>query len=44
MRQQRNYQSPCKRTKCPYYGTYYTKCQTCDWNRNSVWTETKKGK
>lgn len=35
---------PCKRKKCPYYSTYYSNCDKCDWNPDGVWTEYKKHK
>lgn len=32
---------PCKRKNCPFYSEITKKCQSCDWNPNSVWTEKK---
>lgn len=29
----------CKRKKCPYYNKTTNKCQSCEWNPDSVWVE-----
>ena len=31
----------CKRKNCPYYNEITRKCESCEWNRNSTWTEIK---
>lgn len=33
--------NPCKRKKCPYYNEITKKCEVCDWNPYSAWTEKK---
>ena len=42
MRRREN--KPCKRTTCPYYYEITDKCQSCDWNPESVWTVKKSKK
>lgn len=32
---------PCKRKNCPYYNEITKKCESCEWNRNSIWIEIK---
>lgn len=33
---------PCKRKKCSYYNEIMKRCESCEWNPNSIWTENKK--